>query len=101
MEFLRGLRALRGESSSPIRLGTTWTMAKALPLLVLAGVWFVPVPGAADETDARRRDEFFESRVRPVLIEHCVACHGPEKQKSGLRLDSARGLHAGGSGGPV
>jgi cytochrome c551/c552 len=42
---------------------------------------------------------FFESKVRPVLVERCVACHGPEKQKAGLRLDSLVGLLRGGESG--
>jgi hypothetical protein len=45
--------------------------------------------------------QFFESRVRPVLAEHCWACHGALKQKSGLRLDSRAALLKGGDGGPV
>ena len=32
----------------------------------------------------------FEKKVRPVLVEKCVACHGAEKQKGGLRVDSRR-----------
>ena len=32
-------------------------------------------------------DEFFETKVRPVLVEHCVKCHGPAKQQGGVRLD--------------
>ena len=35
--------------------------------------------------------EFFEKRVRPVLVEHCGRCHGAKKQMGGLRLDSAGG----------
>ena len=42
----------------------------------------------------------FTTDVRPVLAKHCVGCHGPEKQKGGLRLDSAAGLRAGGDSGP-
>jgi hypothetical protein len=40
--------------------------------------------------------EFFESRVRPVLAENCFACHGPDKQRSGLRVDSREALLKGG-----
>ena len=29
----------------------------------------------------------FVRDVRPILSKYCLACHGPEKQKSGLRLD--------------
>jgi hypothetical protein len=45
--------------------------------------------------------EFFESKVRPLLVEHCYECHGDKKQKGGLRLDSRPGWHAGGDTGPV
>jgi mono/diheme cytochrome c family protein len=45
--------------------------------------------------------EFFEKRVRPVLGEHCLACHGPKKQQAGLRLDSLQGLLKGADSGPV
>ncbi len=42
---------------------------------------------------------FFESKVRPVLIEHCQSCHGAEKQKSNLRLDSRDAILQGGDHG--
>lgn len=45
--------------------------------------------------------EFFESKVRPLLAEHCVACHGPKKQQSGLRLDTKQGMLTGADDGPV
>lgn len=45
--------------------------------------------------------EFFESRVRPVLADSCVRCHGPQKQSSGLRLDSREAILAGGENGPA
>ena len=30
----------------------------------------------------------FERDVRPVLAERCFGCHGPEKQKGKVRLDT-------------
>ena len=48
---------------------------------------------AADEAS----DRFFESKVRPIFVEHCSECHGESKQKSGLRLDTWDGLVKGGS----
>jgi uncharacterized protein DUF1553/uncharacterized protein DUF1549/cytochrome c len=45
--------------------------------------------------------EFFEKRVRPVLAENCYSCHGPQKQKGGLRLDSEASLLSGGESGKV
>lgn len=44
--------------------------------------------------------EFFEREVRPVLAEHCYSCHGPEKQKAGLRVDHLSFLLTGGESGP-
>ena len=44
--------------------------------------------------------DHFEKKVRPLLAEHCLRCHGPEKQKGGLRLDSGRELAKGGETGP-
>lgn len=43
--------------------------------------------------------EFFEKRIRPVLAETCHECHGAEKQKGGLRLDSRPGWQKGGDTG--
>lgn len=49
----------------------------------------------------REAIEFFEKAVRPILADHCYACHGPKKQSAGLRLDTAAGLKAGADSGPV
>ncbi len=45
--------------------------------------------------------EFFEKRVRPVLVERCYECHGEKKQKGGLRLDHAAAVTQGGDSGPA
>ncbi|HUR56057.1 MAG TPA: PSD1 and planctomycete cytochrome C domain-containing protein, partial [Gemmataceae bacterium] len=47
--------------------------------------------------------EFFEKKVRPVLVEHCQSCHGEpgKKVKGGLKLTSRAGLLAGGETGPA
>ena len=45
--------------------------------------------------------EFFEKEVRPVLADNCYKCHGPKKQKSGLRLDSRELILKGGELGPI
>ncbi len=65
-------------------------------VLLLLGRLAAPAQGFADgET------EFFETKVRPVLAEHCYRCHGPKKQEFGLRLDSLQGLLKGGDSGPA
>ena len=45
--------------------------------------------------------EFFETRIRPLLVEHCQECHGEEKQKGSLRLDHQLGWQIGGDSGPA
>ncbi len=66
----------------------------SLVLLLLARASASAAPSADDLA-------FFESKVRPLFVEHCYECHGAKKQKSGLRLDSLPGWQAGGDDGPV
>jgi Protein of unknown function (DUF1549)/Protein of unknown function (DUF1553)/Planctomycete cytochrome C len=47
------------------------------------------------------RADDFESKIRPILVEHCISCHGPAKQKGGLRLDTKAGWQEGGETGPA
>ncbi|HEY8505003.1 MAG TPA: DUF1549 domain-containing protein, partial [Gemmataceae bacterium] len=51
---------------------------------------------AADPAGA----EFFEKKIRPLLAENCHTCHGPAKQRGGLRLDRKAFLTRGGDSGP-
>ena len=62
-----------------------------LPLLSLGGLLWI-------ELAAESSAEFFEKRIRPVLVEHCYECHSAtsSKLKGGLRLDSKKGLLQGG-----
>jgi hypothetical protein len=43
--------------------------------------------------------DFFESKIRPVLVTECYKCHGADKSKGGLRLDSRDTLLSGGDSG--
>src|ERR1041384_3954772 len=47
--------------------------------------------------------EFFERKIRPVLVEHCYKCHSAqsEKLKGGLHVDTREGLLRGGDTGPA
>ena len=58
--------------------------------------------GAANGAEATAAGiEQFERKIRPLLAEQCYKCHGEEKQKGGLRLDSPAAIAAGGETGPV
>lgn len=54
----------------------------------------------ADEV-ATKEAEFFEQQIRPLLVNHCLECHGDRKQEAKLRLDSREALLAGGESGPA
>ena len=60
----------------------------------------------AGEKPNRAGVDFFEKKIRPVLLEHCYKCHSQDAQKAGklkaeLLLDSRAGLRKGGESGPV
>jgi len=44
---------------------------------------------------------FYGARIEPIFTAHCIHCHGAEKHKGDLRLDSYRALLRGGKDGPV
>jgi mono/diheme cytochrome c family protein len=70
--------------------------APSLPATVAAGD--KPAPAEADQ---QAQEEFFETKVRPVIVNRCLDCHGSEKSKGGLRLDSRDAVLKGAESGPV
>ena len=73
----------------------------AMSLLAISGAFAL----AASPLPASNREalEFFEAKIRPLLVERCYECHSAEskKLKGGLRLDSRAGLAKGGDSGPA
>lgn len=70
--------------------------------LLVYGVLVSP-PVMADDD---RGIQFFESKIRPVLVEQCYECHSAKaleqkKLKGGLLLDSRQGVLTGGDSGPA
>jgi hypothetical protein len=63
------------------------------------------IASLASLVEARADDpaalEFFEKEVRPVLSSRCQSCHGSEKHKGDLRLDSREAVLKGGRTGPA
>ncbi|MFT5497250.1 MAG: hypothetical protein ACI9TH_002656 [Kiritimatiellia bacterium] len=66
-------------------------------LLTTGSAW------AADPLVERQRLDFFETKIRPVLVRHCYECHAADSRKlrGGLLLDSRQGLVKGGESGPA
>ena len=78
-----------------------WIKISLVPVLALCPSWAIgdePKPPATAE-----EIEFFETRIRPVLVEHCDQCHsGTAKNiQGGLRLDSKAAAQTGGDSGPA
>jgi hypothetical protein len=72
-------------------------LATGCSLLFVSGVSAEEPPAPL----ALEAEDYFETRVRPVLVEKCMGCHGADKQKAGLRVDSLQALLAGGESGPA
>ncbi|MDA1053460.1 MAG: DUF1549 domain-containing protein [Planctomycetota bacterium] len=69
-------------------------------IAVVVGVLFGICASSARAEDAKKL-EFFETRIRPVLVEHCYECHsvGAKEVKGSLVVDTAAGLLKGGDTG--
>lgn len=79
-------------SRRPVR--AVWRSAAACIVAMCAGGMLFSRAGSAQKAEEDVR--FFETRIRPVLAERCLRCHGPQEQKGGLRLDSRAGALRGG-----
>ena len=88
----------------------TVTRVKVINLIagwILSGCLCIGAAVAASAADlpAATSDgiDFFEKKIRPVLIERCYKCHSTEaeKLKGGLLLDSRDSMMQGGDGGPA
>src|SRR5581483_2406445 len=73
--------------------------ALGLVTLLLIG----PATPAGEPADEAKGVAFFESKIRPVLAEHCYKCHSAAagKTEAGLALDTRKGIRAGGDRGPA
>ncbi|HET6879151.1 MAG TPA: PSD1 and planctomycete cytochrome C domain-containing protein [Pirellulales bacterium] len=67
---------------------------RLLSLSLVALLFAAVTASAADLVDYRRD-------VQPILTKHCYECHGPDQQKSGLRLDTVAAAKEGGNSGPA
>ncbi len=77
-------------------------MFRLISLLSIAAVFVVSAgnSGAAADPTARELD-FFEKKIRPVLVKHCYECHSAESEELGgkLLLDTRAGSRKGGESG--
>ncbi|MDG1513624.1 MAG: DUF1553 domain-containing protein [Mariniblastus sp.] len=83
----------------------------ALAVLQIAFAWSLLNANVVAQEDGdsgqksftAREIEFFENKVRPLLSQHCLQCHGANEKKirGGLRLTSLEEMVSGGDSGPA
>ena len=76
---------------------------RAAAIVLMLGLGVEPRSAGADGAVVSRSEEAeaFEKEIRPLLAGTCAKCHGAEKQKGGLRVDSRKALLDGGGSGPA
>lgn len=93
------------QCQSSQRTNRRWRLKRnsAWLLLIVLTALFSPITAIAAEPEKLTPEqvEFFEKEIRPILVENCQGCHGPEKQWASLRLDSRDGMLKGGDSGPA
>ena len=67
-----------------------------LTVAMAADVDVSKIPPASD-----RKDVTYEKDIKPIFEKSCIKCHGAEKPKGKLRLDSLEGALKGGVDGKV
>ncbi|HTE17369.1 MAG TPA: DUF1549 domain-containing protein, partial [Armatimonadota bacterium] len=97
------LRAASLPSKLPKIRAAHWVPVAAL-IAVSTLVGLAAAAPAPPQAEASARGiEFFESRIRPLLVQRCYACHSSKggKAQGGLALDTRAGLLQGGASGPA
>ncbi|HUP78332.1 MAG TPA: PSD1 and planctomycete cytochrome C domain-containing protein [Pirellula sp.] len=59
--------------------------------------------GQAEQALSTENVQFFEAKIRPVLVEHCYRCHSADGQgiRGGLSVENKDAMLAGGESGPA
>jgi mono/diheme cytochrome c family protein len=76
--------------------GMKWSIVPAAVALAICGFSLRSSPARAADAANPEGVKFFEAKIRPILSQTCVNCHGEEKQKGGLRMDTRENLLKGG-----
>lgn len=97
-------------STLHVRHGRLDARSGRLDIILIAclfGVQLAFAPAASGQPPAKplkpQELQFFEAKIRPVLVEKCYGCHSIDANmaEGGLRLDSRQAIRQGGSGGPA
>ena len=84
-------KVLCGKCSNNSKIGAVTRRLTIVLLLLAAQLAGADTPG----------EQLFADKVKPLLDSRCISCHGPDKVKGGLRMDSRAALLKGGDSGPA
>jgi cytochrome c553 len=76
-------------------------------VVLIASLWLVASTGGdgavvrGAEPSDKAGNEFFEAKIRPLLVTHCYECHRGDEHEGGLQLDSLAAMQRGGESGPA
>src|SRR3954465_9923144 len=101
--FARGLTKARSKPDSTrpriMNVRTAIAVTSALGICLLASAVDVDTSKLPPASD--KKDVTFEKDIKPLFDKSCVGCHGAEKPKGKLRLDTLEGTLKGGVDGKV
>lgn len=94
---------MRRTSMRESGLPGSWNARGLWRRVVIASILLVCVNAPRALAENPQSSAFFESRIRPILVEKCYKCHssGAVRIKGGLRLDGLEGMLKGGDSGPA
>ena len=81
--------------------GLSLTLLIPAALIAFGSHGFAAQPPVADDPlppPANRKVDFAKD-IKPLLVKHCISCHGAKKQESGFRVDTHDATLAGGDRG--
>ncbi len=79
-----------------------WLRALAVMIALMSAPRLTIAQLTTPTADEAARMDFFEKKVRPILVSHCYTCHSADtKPSGGLRVDDRNGLLTGGNTGPA
>lgn len=95
-----GLMTIAGHLGGNLTHGSNYLTENAPDFIKnMAGKKEAPVPVEAPKDEATK---MYVEQIKPIFEAKCFSCHGPEKQKGGLRLDQREtALKGGDSGEPA
>lgn len=97
-----GVVSLAGHHGGSLTHGRDYLTRHAPePLRSLLGGAPKAGPKTGGASPAAEAPTLYEAAVQPILDRHCTSCHGREKSKGGLRVDSIEAVMKGGDSGPA